>query len=186
MDDFKTVTFRLDRGSRTAASDYADLLHYGDSLKVVVTGVAGIDLDHAVLGIFERVAGASAFLNDGGNAAGDFEWMAGSSDAVYATVALTSARLKVLTEAAIPGTPVTVRIYLTDGAVTWLDQAMEILPSPVFSGTAPTSTTGSVFVTTAALHDAAVAVAAMPSATPAEREAKLNRLLSLLGGLYTP
>lgn len=186
MTDFTDVTFRIDRGSRTASSDFSDALHYGDSLKFIVAGVTGIDLSHAVLGVFEQVAGTSTFLNDGGDTAGDFSFMAGSSDAIYATVALTSARLKTLTEAAVPGTPVVVRVYLTDGTVTWLDQTMEILPSPVFSGTVPTSTTGSVFVTTAELHDAAAIAAAMPSATPAEREAKLNRLLSLLEGLYTP
>ena len=50
-DDFKTVYFRIDAGTRSTVCDFSEHLNYGDSLKVVFDGVEGITVAHAVAGL---------------------------------------------------------------------------------------------------------------------------------------
>lgn len=180
-DDFKTLILRIDRGGRTAVSDFGEVLHYGDGLKVILKGVRGLDLPSAEVSMVAPVDGAYTVLTTGGEP-GNVNQVPGDCDAAYVTLNLRTDGMKDLTEAVDAGTPVTVRLYLVDAVKTWVDQEIEVYPSPLLAGSA-TATPGDRFVTVGEMHDIAEALAAMPTLNAADREARFNRLIAMLGGL---
>ena len=176
-DGFKTVTFRVDRGSRSAGADQSDVLHYGDALKLVFTGVRGISVASATVGLFSQVAGTSANLASFGSLA----FVSGTLDSVYATATLSSVALKALVDAAVPGTPVTLRLYLRDAVKTYADLDVDVYPCPLVS--ASPAVPADTYVTAGQLNAIAAALAAMSTLTAAEREARMNYLVTQLGAL---
>ena len=177
VDDFKTVTFRVDRGSRAASADHSELLHYGDVLKLVFSGVKGIDIATVTVGLFAQTAGTSANLGSFGS----FAFVTGSLDTVYVTATLSSVALKALVDAAVPGNPVTLRLYLRDSIKTWLDQDVDVYPCPLASATPAVPT--DCYVTAGQLNAIATTLATMSTLTAAEREARMNYLIAQLGAL---
>lgn len=178
-DGFKEATFRIDAGSRSATLDSADTFHYGDSLVLTFAGVPDIDLATATLGIFAKTAGnytAAVTV-----AAGDMHYVSGTTDSVYCLASLLTSAVKTAVDAMIPGTPATFRLYLRDSGATFLDQDIEIYPSPLTN--ASPATPGDVYVTAAQIKAVTDAVALMPTLTAAQREARFAALLTLLGGL---
>lgn len=181
IDEFKTVTFRLDRSSRAASCDFAERLHYGDDLKLVFTGVSGIDQPSAEVALFPQTIATTTSLGSGGTA-GSFSFVEGRTDAIYCTLSLLTVPLKALVDAVTPGTPVTVRLYLADSEKTWLDTDIDIYPSPIKATYSP-ATAGDRYVTLGDLDAVVAAVQAMPTLTAADREARFNALLTRLGGI---
>lgn len=178
-DGFKNVTFRIDEGSRSATLDSGDTVHYGDSLVMKFCGVAGIDPDTATLGLFAKTAGNySAAVSV---AAGNILFSPGTTDTVYCLVSLLTSEVKKAVDAVLPGSPAVFRIYLRDAEATFLDQDIEVYPSPLVS--ASPSAPGDVYVTAAQIKAVTDSVAAMPTLTAAQREARFAALLTLLGGL---
>ena len=176
IDDFKTLTLRLDVSTRTASAEGPSVLHYGDSLKVVVSGIYGASKDALTLGFLSPTG---AFYSTGGTS---FSWVPGCLDAAYVTVSLDSAPLATAMASVEPGTPVPCRIFLVEsGAVTWLDMAAEILPSPLL--TVNPVDPQDPFVPRSALIGLAASVSSMPTLTAAQREARMQALLSGLAAL---
>ena len=178
-DGFKEVNFRVDSGSRTATLDASDTVHYGDSLTLRFYGVGGIDLDTATLGVFAKTAGnytAAVTVPPG-----DIHFSPGTVDTVYCLASLLTAGVKEAVDAVPHGSPATLRIYLRDSEATFLDQDLEIYPSPLTS--ASPASPEDVFVTAAQLKAVTDAVAAMPTLTAAQREARFQALIDGLGGL---
>ena len=181
-DGFKEATFRIDSGSRSAALDSSDTFHYGDSLVLTFAGVPDIDIATATLGIFAKTAGNYAAAVT--VAAGDMHYVTGSTDTVYCLASLLTSPVKTAVDAMIPGVPATFRIYLRDSEATFLDQDIEIYPSPL-TNAAP-ATPGDVYVTAAqikAIINGVDGVAAMPTLTASQREARFVALITGLGGL---
>ena len=181
-DGFKEVTFRIDAGARTATLDASDVVHYGDSLVLTFVGVPGINIASASLGIFVKTAGnytAAVTV-----AAGDMHFSPGSVDTVYCLASLLTTEVKAAVDAQLPGVPATLRLYLRDSEATFLDQDIDVYPSPLVS--ASPATPGDLYITAAAVKaiiDGVGGVAAMPTLTAAQREARFVALLTGLGGL---
>ena len=128
-----------------------------------------------------EVDGSYTVLTIGGES-GNLTLMPGNCDAAYVTLNLRTDGMKDLTEASVAGTPVQVRLYVVDSVKTWLDQEVDVYPNPLLAGSA-TATPGDRFVTVGELHDIAETLAAMPTLNAADREARFNRLITMLGGL---
>lgn len=175
-DDFKTITFRVDLESRTASLEGPRVLHYGDSLKLVFTGLYGCRKDSLTAGF---ISPSEEAYSTGGLS---FSWVPGSKDAVYTDVSLDASGLASALDGVLPGSSVPARFYLSEsGAVTWVDMPFSIMPSPLLN-IAPAEPEGT-FVPRSALIGLAGAVAAMPTLTPAQREARFQYLLTGLSGL---
>lgn len=178
-DEFKTVTFRVDPGSRSASLDLSDTLHYGDSLKLVFTGVYGITPANAVAGFVSAGVSPSSFSSGGD----DLSFVPGSKDAVYSTVTLDQTALKTAADLKAPGSPVSARVYMIEpGVKTWIDMAVDIYPSPLVDQVIP-GTPPSAYVTASDLADALAAVVSMPTLTPAQREARVTAIIEALRSL---
>ena len=178
-DSFKDVMFRVDPGTRSAVLDASDVIHYGDSLVFRFSGVPGIDADTATVGIFPKTAGnyqPAVFV-----AAGSVHFTPGSTDSVYCLASLLTTTVKAAVDAQLPGVPATFRIYLRDSETTFLDQDIDIYPSPLVNAYPPDP--AEIYITAGPLKALAAAVAAMPTLTSAQREARLDAWLTGIGGL---
>ena len=175
IDGFKTLTLRACRGSRAAVCEGLRDLHFGDSLTVVVTGVAGCVPAALVFGVYGP---DSELLSAVG--AGGWAFVPGSTDAVYASVSVDADPAAVnLANTLAPGVPVEVRLYLYEtGGRTWIDSAIDFYPNPAVAG--GTAGAANSFVTRAQLAALADSVLAMPALTAYQKE---QRFLTLLNGL---
>ena len=172
-DGFKTVTLRADRTTTSAVVEGIGVLHLNDSLTVVVTNVLGCDPASLLFGIFSA---ADAPLHEGCPV---WQFVPGCVDKVYATVSLASAEATALAATLEAGESVDVYLNLAEsGGRTWVDIALPFRESPAVSGGSGEAATQ--YLPRAALASVASEVAAMPTLTAAQREARFAKLIQRL------
>lgn len=176
-DGFKTLVLRCERGSCGAVPENLLVLHYGDSLNVVVTGVRGCDPDDLV---FNVVSADGAQLAEVG--AAGWEFVPGRTDAVYATVSLAGGAAEALAQTLDPGQPDDVHIYLFEtGGRTWIDTSMPFYPNPAVTG--GSAGTQALYVTRASVAALARTFLAAPSDTAYAREQRIVAFMNSLSAL---
>lgn len=182
-DDFRIVTLRA-AGNKAAALEGFTNLSQGDSVKVVVRNLPGADLATLRFYLFTKADPAVALIAP----VTGFELVPGTSDAFYSSADIRSGALATALGAVEPGSALTVRAYVADTYMVWVDCDIDILPTPHLSETswpgieAPFATEDEVILK-ADLLAGITPILSMPTLTAANREARMNALLALLNDL---
>lgn len=184
-DGFVSLTLRASRGSSSASSDFSECLHFGDAVVLTVTGVQGIDADTAMMALTtpeSPYTAVSALLY---SVLPAVKFVQGRKDAVYCTVSLLTDEAKALAALGTPGNPARARVYVADASRTWVDTSVALLPSPLLDGlVAPVA--GDPYVPASKIAAIGTAMSQMATATPAQREARVNYLIAQFIALGIP
>ena len=184
MPSAHTVKIRVNPQDKTAVYDGVTRLSFGDILTVAISGALGADLSSLGLYIFSKdtssalVAPVTAFERS--TSSGSFQ---STANLTVATATLTSE----ISELA-PGEPLVARLYVADSNRVFADCDIDILPSPHTSASswpeaqAPFVTEDQVILKSD-LAEGLAPILVMPTANAAQREARMEALLSLLSDL---
>jgi len=186
LEDFRTLTLRVDPSVKGAVAEGFASLSAGDSLKVVLTNLPGADVSSLGLYVFSKAVPAVALMTQ----ASSFAAVPGRHDSFYASADISSAALTSAMAALEPGDPLTVRLYVADSDFVWADCDIDVYPSPHLSQSSwpdPESpfVRESEVVLKSDLAAGLAPIVEMPTLTAAQREARFNALLQLLITLST-
>lgn len=176
---FKTLKLHVDKKARSFTADGFQNLYPNDTLKVIVTGLAGCDLTLLDIYLFEKEAGLTP--DDAlAHQTGAFAAVPGSADAAYATVVLDSDALADAIAAVAVGSELVCRLQILEDGMVVGDGDVALMPAPgSLPGTAPVSDPYLRVSDFAGLSD----VAAMPVLNSAQLEAKLDAVIAYFRGL---
>jgi hypothetical protein len=173
-DDFMTMFIRCDRATADAEIDGLRSLRPGTSVTFVLTNVSGVALSTLSLCLYSSTRAELQQITG-------FAYIPGRTDTVYANASVGSAALNALLATVALGTPTPVRMIAGDGTSVFADVEIDAYPNPVFTTVAP-PTPWNPFITDTDFTGIA-AIKALPTLTPADREARMVALLNLLDGL---
>lgn len=182
-DDFRIVTLRA-AGNKAAALEGFTNLSQGDSVKVVVRNLPGADRTSLRFYLFSKADPSVALISP----ATGFQLVPGTSDSFYATASIASDNLATALDTVEPGSALTVRAYVADSYMVWVDCDLDVLPSPHTAETSwpavtPPFAAEADVVLKADLLAGVTPILTMPTLTAADREARMNALLTLLNDL---
>ena len=186
LDDFRTLTLRAN-GDKSAVAEGFASLSQGDSVKLVLTNLPGADLASLTVYIFAKASPLVALITP----ATSFAAVPGRHDSFYASADISSSALTEALVALEPGDQLAARLYVADDNVGWADCDIGIYPAPHLaqvSWPAPEApfARADAIILRADLLAGITPIIAMPTLSPAQREARLNALLDLLSTLSQP
>lgn len=180
IDGFRTMTWRCDRDGCGIVAEGLRVLHYGDSVVLVVTGVGGCVPADLVFGVYADDGSNIAEVSNTG-----FDFVPGRADAIYAYINFQTGNAETLAGTLAHGDAADVRVYLYEtGGRTWIDSGLEFYPNPAVAG--GTSNPQNAYVTKTALSQLAQAVLAMPDGNAYLREQRFLALVNGLAALAAP
>ena len=176
-DGFKTLVLRCERGVCGAVPENLLVLHYGDSLNVVVTGVRGCVPADLVFNVVSEDGSQLAEVGAGG-----WEFVPGRTDAVYAAVTLATGNAETLAQTLALGASADVQVYLFEtGGRTWVDVSMPFFPNPAVAG--GSAGAQALYVTRASIAALARTFLASPASSAYEREQRIIAFMNSLSAL---
>jgi hypothetical protein len=188
-DGYRTLTFRIDKATTAAYSEGLQDIHYGDSLNIVLSGscLRDVDPDEVTAGFFTCDSAASSVQVSTEPTSG-WAFVPNCTDRIYGSISLFTAEAAAAVSGKLPGEPVELRFYAReDGGKVLVDTSVNMLPCPAMiaeGGAVPGVISGFILKTKFSAAGF-TAIAAMPTLTPAQREARVQALLVYLGSLAT-